>query len=105
MAWLPAARLNPNLALTDTTARALLPNGGSVAYVFNTGTKDAFVVFGDITVAAVLLTSYRVAAGGSRQFIIGSSSVAPRYIAGICNAAETTSLYVEVGAGDIAGVP
>lgn len=105
-AWQPSARLTPDISVTNATQRVLLPNGGNTAYVFNSGTKDAFVQFGDVTVVAVATTSYRVGAGAQRQFVIPLTAVqAARYIAAICAGVDTTTLVVEVGVGDQAGVP
>lgn len=83
------------LAVTSSTGRVALPlsvtnNPSMVALtILNTGTKDAFFKFGDVTVTAVT-TNTRLAAGRSLVVSVNGAT----YLAAITAGSDTTALQI-----------
>ena len=96
------------LACTATSANAILtaPDGysGNTVDVYNDGPNTAYITFDDSGATAAVPTGTGASAalgvpipsGGRKTFTIGQGQT---YIAGICAATKTATLYVTIGQG------
>lgn len=80
------------LSVTSSSARTILTGVGPVVLVRNTGTTDANVAFGDVTITASATNSAVVPAGATIAFLISTET----YIAYI-TASGTTTLQATPG--------
>ena len=100
---------NSTLAVTSTTARVALGNGGDTVLIFNDGGATAFVAFGDATVTATAGgTSTAVSDGGMWippgvifAFRVGSAQMRAGglSVAAFCAASGSTTLRISRGSG------
>jgi len=78
------------------------PTIGTVR-VYNSGTVDAFIAFGDSAVTAALASGMPVKAGNTEVFALGDSMIgkgvtAPTHVAMI-TASDTATVYLTSGVG------
>jgi len=89
-----------SLSATDSTSRVQFAGPQTqdkTIAVWNSTSEEAFIEIGDSTVNAVLTTSMPIPGGA--YLVIGAPDNKGDYIAGICNTAQTTTLYITPGQG------
>lgn len=92
------------LAVTATSGRVVVNlNGASQVELYNAGPNDCFVVFGDVTVVAVLPSgssgSYPVGAGQAKIVTLPGDPLRYTNMAAIAATAQTATLYCSPGVG------
>lgn len=91
------------LAVTATSGRVVVNlNGAPQVELYNAGSSDCFIAFGDVTVAATVPAtssgSYPVPAGVTKIVTLLNPNAITN-CAAICAGAGTTTLYVSPGVG------
>ena len=100
--WQSLGRLATPITATSTTAATALPTGGLTAQVCNQGSVDAYVTLGTTSgVTTDATTGSWIKNGTCTPFNLRPlPNITYTYIAAI-TASSTTTLYVEVGLGNI----
>lgn len=100
---LSSSQNTATLAVTSTSGRVVVNlNGATQVELYNAGSSDCFVAFGDVTVAATVPSgsagSYPVPAGVTKIVtILNPNSITN--CAAICAGTGTATLYVSPGVG------
>lgn len=97
--FVPCGVSGKKLACTATTARVILPTSGDTLRVCNLGTNKAFIELGTVAIEAVKDTGMCILPSSS--VIIGRNIASETYIAGVCDSAETCTLYIQAGYGGL----
>lgn len=103
---LPGLSNEPNtctLAVTATSGRVPINlNGANQIEVYNAGSFDCFVAFGDVTVVATVPStstgSYTVGTGQCKIITVMNPTLITN-MAAICGGSNTTTLYASPGVG------
>lgn len=91
------------LAVTATSGRVPINlNGATQVELYNAGSFDCFVTFGDVTVVATVPStstgSYPLGTGQCKVITLTNPSAVTN-VAAICGGTNTTTLYVTPGLG------
>lgn len=101
--WSPQGRLASAIAVTATSSTTQLPSSGNVAWLCNTGAKDAYVGFGTSNSISTTATTgswlKSATCGKYNLWPQGPGSLVYTYVALICGGTDSTTVAVETGQG------
>lgn len=102
--WTSQGRV-ANITANTTSAAAILPAAGSVAFLCNTGSIDAYVGFGASSVAVTVAGGSLLRAGQCGAYdLLPFGGTRSAYVATITGS-STTTIYVEAGQGTPPSLP
>jgi len=98
--WFQQGKISGGISVTNSSARTALPAAGFVAWVCNTGSNDAYLAFGDVTVVGTVTGSSWLKAGtcGNYDLFPPFNAAKAGYVAALTGS-STTTLTIETGLG------